>query len=174
MREFGGLLCSGGEDATKKIKLGVGGGDIRNFFSKTNLSNSITHSLWHSCYMLSGNRSSLAHIMTWDFRLFILLSKCTKLMHFTIKCRKFSPGGACPRTPLGVCCSLTKCVPTNVTIKVMPLLLLVYCMLYHFYVFFMALGHTHLGVGVGATPPSKPRPQNLMRSDGLRLTGMRF
>ena len=103
VRKFGGLLCSGGEDASKKMKLGhlgVGGGDIRNFFSKTNLSNSITHSLWHSCNMLSGNRSSLAHIMTWDFRLFILLSKCTKLMHFTIKCRIFSPGGACPRTPL--------------------------------------------------------------------------
>ena len=65
--EFGGLLCSGGEDATKRIKLGVGGGDIRNFFSKTNLSNSITHSLWHSCNMLSGNRSSLAQYYDMGF-----------------------------------------------------------------------------------------------------------
>ena len=35
------------------------------------------------------------------------------------------------------------------------------------FLFFMALG-----VWFGATPPSKTRPQNLMTSDGLRLTGM--
>ena len=31
--------------------------------------------------------------------IFILLSKCTKLMHFTIKCRNFSPGGGMPPDP---------------------------------------------------------------------------
>ena len=72
---------------------------------------------------LSLNRN-VSHIIKEDINvmcvvlhsLFILLSKCTKLMHFTIKCRKCSPGGACPRTPLGECGSLKKCGPTNVRI----------------------------------------------------------
>jgi len=28
------------------------------------------------------------------------LSMCSRLMHLTLKCTKFSCGGACPRTPL--------------------------------------------------------------------------